>query len=60
MEVMGEADFAFIEKLLAHGARFSVPGTTNARCVDFDRAAGVRQDPRLVERERALAADRSR
>lgn len=57
MEVMGEAGFAFIEKLLAHGARFGVPVTTNARCVDFDRAAAVGQDPRLVERERALVAN---
>ena len=54
MEVMGEAGFAFLERLVGAGARFVVPVTTNARCVDFDRAAAVRQDPALVERERAL------
>ena len=57
MEVMGEAGFAFVERLLADGARFTVPVTTNARCVDFERAAAVRQRPELVERERALVAN---
>lgn len=56
MEVMGEAGFAFIESLVAEGARFTVPVTTNARCVDFERALDVRQDPALVSRERALVA----
>src|SRR5688572_5572398 len=56
MEVMGDAGFAFIESLVAAGARFTVPVTTNARCVDFERALDVRQDPTLVSRERALVA----
>ena len=56
MEVMGEGGFAFVEGLVAQGARFAVPVTTNARCVDFDRAAAVRQRPELVARERALVA----
>ncbi|OGK90898.1 MAG: hypothetical protein A2X50_11790 [Candidatus Rokubacteria bacterium GWF2_70_14] len=56
MEVMGDAGFAFIETLVAQGGRFVVPVTTNARCVDFERAASVRQDPALVARERALVA----
>jgi predicted aconitase len=60
MEVMGEAGFAFLERLLAAGARFTVPVTTNARCVDFERAAEVRQRPELVERERALVANLGR
>jgi hypothetical protein len=54
MEVMGDAGFAFIERLVKLGARFVVPVTTNARCVDFERAAAVRQDPALVARERVL------
>ncbi len=57
MEVMGEGGFAFVEGLLAQGARFTVPVTTNARCVDFERAADVRQRPELVERERALVTN---
>lgn len=56
MEVMGEAGFAFIENLLRQGARFVVPVTTNARCVDFERAALVRQRPELVEAETRLVA----
>src|SRR3990170_2801234 len=56
MEVMGDAGFAFIETLVAQGGRFVVPVTTNASCVDFERAASVRQDPALVARERALVA----
>ena len=57
MEVMGEGGFAFIEGLLAQDATFSVPVTTNARCVDFERAGAMRQRPELVERERALVAN---
>jgi predicted aconitase len=57
MEVMGDAGFAFVESLLAHRAVFRVPVTTNARCVDFERAATVRQDPELVARERALVTN---
>src|SRR2546426_433941 len=56
MEVMGDAGFAFVESLVKHGAAFAVPVTTNARCVDFERAAAVRQDPALVAREAALVA----
>src|SRR2546426_5062726 len=56
MEVMGDAGFAFVESLVKHGATFAVPVTTNARCVDFERAASVRQDPALVAREAALVA----
>lgn len=54
MEVMGDAGFEFVGSLVAAGARFTVPVTTNARCVDFDHAEAVRQDPALVRRERAL------
>jgi predicted aconitase len=56
MEVMGEGGFAFVESLVRQGGRFAVPVTTNARCVDFERAAAMRQRPELVERERALVA----
>jgi hypothetical protein len=55
-EVMGEAGVAFVARLVAQGARFVLPVTTNARCVDFERAEAVRQDPALVERERGLVA----
>jgi predicted aconitase len=57
MEVMGEAGFAFIERLVRLGGRFTVPVTTNARCVDFDHVEVLRQRPELVERERALIAN---
>lgn len=57
MEVMGDAGFRFIGELLTQGARFTVPVTTNARCVDFERAASMRQDPELVARERTLVAN---
>jgi predicted aconitase len=57
MEVMGEAGFAFIDSLLRQGARFIVPVTTNARCVDFERATVVRQRPELVAREGKLVAN---
>ena len=54
MEVMGPAGFRFVAGLVDAGARFRVPVTTNARCVDFERAASVRQDPGLVASEAAL------
>jgi predicted aconitase len=53
-EVMGESGLAFLEELARGGARFVVPVTTNARCVDFERADAVRQRPELVARERVL------
>ncbi len=56
MEVMGEAGFGFIERLVRGGARFVVPVTTNARCVDFERAAALRQRPELVTAEARLVA----
>ncbi len=56
MEIMGEPGFAFIDGLVREGARFVVPVTTNARCVDFERAALVRQRPELVAQERRLVA----
>ncbi len=62
-EVMGQAGLGFIEGLVEGGARFAVPVTTNARCVDFERAATLRQrrelvtaEARLVEHLRALGA----
>jgi hypothetical protein len=56
MEVMGEAGFAFVDGLVQEGARFLVPVTTNARCVDFERAVLVRQRPELVAAEARLVA----
>lgn len=53
-EVMGEAGLVFVEGLVGRGARFVVPVTTNARCVDFERAALMRQRPELVRREGRL------
>ncbi len=56
-EVMGEGGFAFIESLVKKGAKFCLPVTTNARCVDFGRAASSWQDPRTVAREGELVAN---
>jgi len=56
MEVMGEGGFRFIEGLVRDGARFVVPVTTNARCVDFERAVLARQRPELVAEEARLVA----
>ncbi len=57
MEVMGEGGFAFVDSLVRRGACFSVPVTTNARCVDFERAAAVRLRPELVQGEARLVAN---
>lgn len=55
-EVMGEAGARVVERLVRAGARFVVPVTTNARCVDFERAASLRQRPELVAAEARLVA----
>jgi len=56
MEVMGEPGFQWIDGLARQQARFVVPVTTNARCVDFERAVLARQRPELVEQETRLVA----
>jgi predicted aconitase len=55
-EVMGDAGLGVLDRLVDQGARFVVPVTTNARCVDFERALAVRQRPELVAGERRLVA----
>lgn len=54
MEVMGEPGLELLRQLTKDGARFRVPMTTNARCVDFDAAERLLQDPEMVGREREL------
>jgi predicted aconitase len=54
MEVMGDGGYSLLEQLAEAGARARVPTTTNARCVDFDLAETMRQDPELVRKEAAL------
>jgi len=54
MEVMGDAGLALLERLVDVGARFRVPVTTNARCVDFAAAERLLQDPDMVANERIL------
>ncbi len=54
MEVMGDAGLALLERLADEGARFRVPVTTNARCVDFAAAERLLQDPEMVAKERIL------
>lgn len=56
MEVMGEAGLDLLRDLVAKGARFRVPTTTNARCVDFAAAERLLQDPDMVAKERLLIA----
>lgn len=54
MEVMGNAGYEFLERIVSLGGRCVVPVTTNARCVDFSAAERLRQAPRLVEGEGRL------
>lgn len=53
-EVMGEAGYYLLQNLAAQGARISVPTTTNARCVDFDAATRLFQDPHMIAREKEI------
>lgn len=54
IEVMGDAGLALLARLVDQGARFAVPTTTNARCVDFAAAERLLQDPAMVAKERQL------
>jgi hypothetical protein len=56
IEVMGDGGFEYLRAACAKHARASVPITTNARCVDFDFAERLGQDPGEVEKERRLIA----
>lgn len=55
MEVMGAPGLALLKEMAdSKGARFRVPTTTNARCVDFAAAERLLQDPEMVQDEREL------
>jgi predicted aconitase len=54
IEVMGDGGFDYLAATCAKRARCSVPTTTNARCVDFEFAARLGQDPAEVDKERRL------
>jgi predicted aconitase len=52
IEVMGDAGLEYLRG--QHGARCSVPTTTNARCVDFAHCERLGQDAGEVAKEREL------
>ncbi len=56
IEVMGDSGKAFLERMSEAGARCAVPTTTNARCIDFDYVARLRQNPDEAAKERQLIA----
>ncbi len=54
LESMGNAGYAYFEKLVTEGGRARVALTTNPRCTDPLSAPVLKQDPELVERESQL------
>jgi predicted aconitase len=56
IEVMGDSGKAFLERMTQLKARCTVPTTTNARCIDFDYVATLKQDPNEAEKEKQLIA----
>jgi predicted aconitase len=54
IEVMGDPGLALLRDLEGKGAQFRVPVTTNARCVDFDAAERLLQQPTMVAKEHTL------
>src|SRR5262245_23295919 len=54
LEVLGEAGLDYLTRLADGGARVRVPTTRNAQSVDFEHAARLGQDDRLVEGERKV------
>lgn len=56
IEVMGDSGKAFVERVANAGARCVTPTTTNARCIDFDYVAQLKQDPNEARKEKQLIA----
>ena len=56
IEVMGDSGKAFLERMSQSGAHCAVPTTTNARCLDFDYVAKLKQDPNEAAKEKQLIA----
>ena len=56
IEVMGDSGKAFLERMSQTGAHCAVPTTTNARCIDFDYVAKLKQDPNEAAKEKQLIA----
>ena len=56
IEVMGDSGKAFLERMSDAGAHCAVPTTTNARCIDFDYVAKLKQNPDEAAKERQLIA----
>ncbi|MCX7139268.1 MAG: aconitase X catalytic domain-containing protein [Proteobacteria bacterium] len=56
IEVMGDSGKAFLERMSQSGAHCAVPTTTNARCIDFDYVAKLKQDPNEAAKEKQLIA----
>jgi len=56
IEVMGDSGKAFLERMNQTGAHCAVPTTTNARCIDFDYVAKLKQDPNEAAKEKQLIA----
>ncbi|MCE9642385.1 MAG: aconitase X catalytic domain-containing protein [Betaproteobacteria bacterium] len=56
IEVMGDSGKAFLERMSETGAHCAVPTTTNARCIDFDYVAKLKQDPNEAAKEKQLIA----
>ncbi|MEH7384230.1 aconitase X catalytic domain-containing protein [Bacillus sp. JJ1521] len=54
IEVMGESGLTFLEKQKELGARFVVPTSTNARCVDFENGLQLGQNPETFSKERRV------
>lgn len=53
IEVMGDPGLSFLETT-EEGAKFAVPTTTNARCVDFNNCAKIGQPENGVNKERRV------
>lgn len=56
IEVMGDSGLEFLNCSHEKRARCQIPVTTNARCVDFDHAEGLKQNPVEVEKESRIIA----
>jgi predicted aconitase len=54
IEVMGDPGLEMLRSLAGKGAKFRIPVTTNARCVDFDAAERLLQPAAMVCKEHGI------
>lgn len=52
IEVMGDVGLDFLKGLTEKEGKFTIPSTSNARCIEFDEGSTLGQKEEMIEKER--------